>query len=177
MKNFFKALLPALLLCVVTSCASTKEYTHTVQRANLQEYMGKWYVIAARPTFLEKNAYNPAENYEWNKEKQRVDIDFTYNKGSINGPAKHIKQKGYVFNIETNAHWKISPIWPLKFDYLIIAMDPNKQWVVVGVPDQKYLWIMGRSPKMSANRLNAIKHQIVDLDYRVDNMTLMEHTL
>jgi len=30
---------------------------------------------------------------------------------------KHIYQKGWIYNTKTNAHWKISPLWPFKFDY------------------------------------------------------------
>ena len=109
--------------------------------------MGDWYVLAGRFTFLEKNVHNGLERYTWNEAKQRVDIDFTYNKGALNGPKKSIPQKGWIFDKATNAHWKVSPLWPFKFDYLIVALAEDYSWTAIGVPDQKLLWIMARDWK------------------------------
>jgi apolipoprotein D and lipocalin family protein len=70
-------------------------------------------------------------------------------------------------NKKTNAHWKVSPFWPLKFDYLVIEMDSEKSWVVIGVPNQKYVWIMSRDWNMSENELNMIIARIKDLNYNI----------
>ena len=35
-----------------------------VDYVDLDRFMGDWYVIANIPTFLEKDAYNPLENYK-----------------------------------------------------------------------------------------------------------------
>ena len=129
------------ILTFIGGC-SGMEYNRTVDYIDLDKFMGKWFVIAGRVTFLEKGAYNPIEQYTFNSEKNRIDIDFSFNKDSLSGPKKNIPQKAWVHNKETNAHWKVSPFWPLKLDYLVILNDENYEWTVIGVPSQRYLWLM-----------------------------------
>lgn len=120
---------------------------NTVERVEIKRFMGDWYVLAGRFTFLETEVHNGIETYTWNAAKQRIDIAFTYKKGSFEGPEKSIPQKGWIQNEKTNAHWKVSPLWPFKFDYLVVDLDEDYQWTAIGVPDQKYLWIMARDWK------------------------------
>ena len=44
----------------------------------LSPFMGRWYVVAHIPTFVDRNTTNNTEDYVWNAEKQRIDITFTY---------------------------------------------------------------------------------------------------
>ena len=121
----------------------------TVEKVDLQRFMGRWYVLAGRFTFLEKDVNNGVETYTFNSDQNRIDVDFTYHRGSPDGAIKSIPQKAWVYNQATQAHWKVSPLWPFKFDYLIVALDQEYLWTAVGVPDQKYLWIMARDWKNS----------------------------
>jgi len=152
------------ILCLVfflNACQSTDPYLKTVEFVNMDAFVGKWYVIASRPTMFEKNAYNATETYSLNKESGKIDVDFRYKKGSFTGPEKTIPQKAFIHNKQTNAHWKISLWWlPFKLDYLVIDMDKLYQWTVIGVPNQKYLWIMSRKPEMNEDLLSKILMQI-----------------
>jgi len=145
-------------------------FTKTVSHIDLKLFMGNWYVIAGRLTYFEKGAHNAIETYTWNKKENRIDIDFKYNKDSFNGKLKSIPQKGWVKNHQTNAHWKVSPIWPLKLDYLIIDIAPNYSWVVIGVPHQKWVWIMARDWKMNDQSLKKIINGIKSLSYDIKNI-------
>jgi apolipoprotein D and lipocalin family protein len=73
-------------------CGGVK-YKHTSSSIDLPRYMGSWYVWAGRTTFVEKDAHNAIEKYTWNSDKNRVDIDFTFHKGSANGKIKSLPQK------------------------------------------------------------------------------------
>ena len=99
-------LMPLLLLFL--GCAGMN-YQRTVDRIEIDEFMGKWYVIAGRFTFMEDGAHNAVEEYTWNERKQRIDINFYFNKDSFKGPIKKIPQKGWIENKKTNATWKVSP--------------------------------------------------------------------
>lgn len=147
----------------------------TVEHVEIQKFMGEWYVLAGRFTFLEKGAHNAVETYTWNSEKKRIDIDFTFNKGSFDGPQKSIPQKGWIENETTNAHWKISPFWPLKFDYLIIAMADDYSWTAIGVPDQKYLWIMARKWESSDKTVATALAQLKATGYKTEDLVLVPH--
>ncbi len=132
---------------MTAGCSTTGSQLKSVEKVEINKFMGDWYVLAGRFTFLEKDVHNALETYTWNEDKERIDVAFTYNKGSITGPKKSIPQKAWIYNQETKAHWKVSPLWPFKFDYLILALDENYLWTAIGVPSQKYLWIMARNWK------------------------------
>ncbi len=158
----------------LTACASEVK-VNTVKTVDLNRFMGSWYVLAGRFTLLESEVHNGLEIYTWNDEKQRIDVDFTYNKGSLDGPKKSIPQKGWVFNKETNAHWKVSPLWPFKFDYLIVDLDENYQWTAIGVPDQKYLWIMARDWKNPEVVIKAATERLEKKGYDAKNLVFVPH--
>jgi apolipoprotein D and lipocalin family protein len=165
----------SLMLSTFLSGCSSKQFTATVPAVDLQRFMGTWYVWTGRTTFLEKDAHNAVEIYTWNAEKQRIDIGFTFNKGSLDGELKSIPQKAWIENPQTNAHWKVSPFWPLKFDYLVIGLDPDYQWTAIGVPSGKYLWIMGRNPQVADSKLQEIVQTVSKTGYPVENLTVIPH--
>jgi apolipoprotein D and lipocalin family protein len=41
----------------------------------------------------------------------------------------------------------LSAVWG---DYWIIGLGPEYTWAVVGAPNREYLWILSRTPEMSA---------------------------
>lgn len=141
-----------------------------VPSVDIPRFMGDWYVIASIPTPFEKGVYNGLESYEWNEEKQRIDISFTFRKGSFQGEKKEIGQKGWIEDPGGKAHWKVSPFWPLKFDYLVIDLAEDYSWTTVGVPDKSYVWIMSRTPQMKEEDLAIAKKRISLLGYKMDKL-------
>jgi apolipoprotein D and lipocalin family protein len=147
----------------------------TVPKVEIEKFMGDWYVLAGRFTFLEVGVHNGLEQYSWNEKEQRIDIGFTYNKGSLSGPEKSIPQKGWIHNQETKAHWKVSPLWPLKFDYLVIELDVDYRWTAIGVPDQKYLWIMSRDWKNAGSVIDIALRRLDAQGYDTRNTVRVPH--
>jgi apolipoprotein D and lipocalin family protein len=145
-------------------------FKHTVEHVDIPKFMGTWYVWAGRTTFLESGAYSSIEKYTWNDKDERIDIDFTFHKGSFDGNLKSIPQKAWIFNKMTNAHWKVQPFWPFKLDYLVIDLDSDYQWTAIGVPSGAYLWIMGRVPVVSDKELNQIIDRVKSLGYPVEDV-------
>jgi apolipoprotein D and lipocalin family protein len=154
----------ATLLLPVFSCASGGFYK-TVDRVDMSRFMTQWYVIGGRLTMFEKGAHNATETYSWNAEKKQIDIDFNYRKNAFDGEIKSIPQTGWVYNETTKAHWKVRPFWPLKLDYLVIALDPNYEWTAIGVPNQKYLWIMSTKPELSERQYQDILQYLDSIGY------------
>lgn len=173
--SFFSSVVGLMMMTIVGTSCSTSQYLKTVDYIDIPKFMGTWYVWAGKFTFLEKDVYNSVEIYTWNAEKNRIDIDFSFNKGSLTGPLKKIPQKATIYNSKSNAHWKVSPFWPLKFDYLVIAHDPAYQWTVIGVPGGDKLWIMGRKPKYTRDEVAAIIAQVKALPYPVEDIVYVEH--
>jgi apolipoprotein D and lipocalin family protein len=163
---------PLLLFSFLVGC-STQSYKKTVDRVELNQFMGKWYVLAGRLTSFETGAHNAVETYTWNEGKKRIDIDFTYNKNSFTGPIKSIPQKGWVKNETTNSYWEVSPFWPLYFDYLIIDLAKDYSWTAIGVPNQKYLWIMARDWKNADKVVEEALKSLKEKGYNIDQVKIV----
>lgn len=170
--NIFLNQFKLLLILFIGSCHSV-EYSKTVEKLDISKFMGKWYVVAGRTTFVEKNAFNSLEEYTWNSQENRIDIHFSFNKGSFSGKKKVVKQKGWIENNKTNAHWLVQPFWPLKLDYLVLAVGEHYEWTIVGVPSQSYVWIMTRKTNPSQNFINSLIKKLDRLNYSSKDIKLI----
>ena len=163
-----------IILCLgllLHGCQSAEPYLKTVESVNLDQYLGKWYVIANRPTMFETDAHNATETYSLDKETRKISVEFKYRKGGFEGPEKDVPQTAWVHNENTKAHWKISMWWlPFNLDYLIIDLDKDYQWTVVGVPNQKYLWVMSRNPEMDDALLSKILTDVKNKGYDISDV-------
>jgi len=163
----------SLFFMFLTSCSSG--YLKTVDHVEIPRFMGDWYVLGGRFTYMEKEVYNSIERYTWNSKENRIDVDFTYRKGSFDGPIKAIPQKAWIENTKSNAHWKVSPFWPLKFDYLVLDLAADYSWTAIGVPSQKYLWIMARDWKNPAPIMSEAIERLRQKGYDTSNLVIVPH--
>ncbi len=138
-----------ITLSLLTSCSnSPKPAVRTVPKVDIQKFMGKWYVIANIPTFIEKGAHNAVETYTWNEKENRIDVNFEFRKNSFEGEKKNYPQKAFIHDKTSNAEWRIQMFWPLKFPYLVMDLATDYSYTVVGVPNRSYVWIMARTPTL-----------------------------
>ena len=106
----------------------------TVRYVDLERFVGAWYVIESIGLGAEEGAHDEVETYTL-REDGRIDIALTFRDGAFDGPEKSIPQLGWVHDWpETNAEWRVRPFWPLSLAYLIIDLDENYAWTVVGHP-------------------------------------------
>ena len=136
----------------------------TVERVDLQRFMGDWFVIAAIPTFIETNAYNAVESYRLNEDGS-IATTFTFNEGGFDGELKRYRPTGYVQDKATNAVWGMQFVWPFKADYRVMYLDPNYQITVIGREPRDYVWVMAREPSISEPRYAQLVKLLADQGY------------
>jgi apolipoprotein D and lipocalin family protein len=145
----------ALLLTI--GCSATLAPLKTVERVDLQRFMGSWYVIACIPTFIETGAYNGVESYRLDPDGS-IDTVFTFNEGGFDGPPKRYNPRGFVVDTVNNSTWRMQFIWPFKSEFLITHLDPDYTQTVIGRNKRDYVWIMARTPQISeADYLRLVK--------------------
>jgi apolipoprotein D and lipocalin family protein len=150
------------LTAFAAACSTTKELPplEKVAAVDLNRFMGDWYVLANIPTFLEKGAHNAVENYQMNADGS-IAIKFTFYKDGFDGELRTLRMTGTIVEGTSNAEWKVSPFWPLRFPYYTIDLDPDYKWVIVATPNRGYLWIMAREPSLPENQLNSLIEKMV----------------
>jgi len=146
-----------------------------VYYVDLERFMGVWYVIATIPTFLEKDAYNPVETYQMSSDGS-IATTFTFNKGSLNGPEKIYRPRGFVEDKSTNAIWGMQFIWPIRADYRIVYLDDDYQQTIIGRNNRDYVWIMARTPTISQEDYSNLVILVGALGYDLDALRKSTHS-
>lgn len=144
----------------------------TVQRVDLQRFMGAWYVIAHIPTWIEKNAYNAVESY-------RLDADgtiattFTFNEGGFDGVSRSYRLRGFVRDGASNAVWSMQLLWPIRADYRVMYLTDDYAHVVIGRQRRDYAWIMAREPTIDEAELGRMKALLAKQGYDLSALRLV----
>ena len=162
------SLLMLQLICL-NNCdwnSGKMEALKTVEYVDIERFMGDWYVISNIPTFIEKRATNALESYRLNN-KREIETTFTFHEDSPKGDKKIYKPKGFIKNNKTNAEWRMQFLWPFKMPYLIIDLDKNYNYTVIGVPNRKYVWIMSRKPSLDSKTYNIIIDKLKQVGYDI----------
>jgi len=119
-----------------------------VPYVELDRYMGDWYVIANIPYFAEKGKVATIERYEAGPEGKIINT-FIFRKKLFTAPEQQWHATATIVNHTTNAEWRVQFFWPIKLSYLVIDLDPNYRWAVVGHPSRNYFWILARDRQLS----------------------------
>ena len=141
----------------------------TVRYVDLERFVGTWYVIESIGLGAEEGAHDEVETYTL-REDGRIDIALTFRDGAFDGPEKSIPQLGWVHDPETNAEWRVRPFWPLSLAYLIIDLDENYAWTVVGHPSKRWVWIMAREPSLDDDVLAGIRERLASVGYDIHRL-------
>jgi len=164
MKRTILALFIFLNILNYTSCEEqAMPPLKPVDYVDLERFMGDWYVVGIIPNFIEKNAVNGIENYQLNA-KGQVDITYTFYKSDPQGQRKTMHAKGFIQD-ERHSEWRVQFIWPLKLPYLVIMLDDDYQYTVIGVPNRKFIWIMSRTPEIEDTQYQNILAQLGEKGY------------
>ena len=152
----------------------------TVEKVELDKYLGVWYEVARKPMFFERKcAFNVTATYTLN-ENGNIVVD---NKcADQDGDLQQSLGEAFVVNAPFNSKLKVSFLhegvrWiPVgRGDYWILKLDEDYQTVLVGEPRRKYLWVLSSIP----NPKKAIIHEYLNyaksLGYDIHDVIYPEH--
>ena len=143
-----------------------------VDSVDLERFAGLWYVISSMPTGAEEGAHNSTEHYAL-RDDGGIDITNRFLVRGFDGPEKIITMRGWIHDETSNAEWRVQPIWPLRLSYLILELDPDYQYVVVGHPSKNYVWIMSRTPALDPGIEASLRANLAEAGYDVDRIQVM----
>ena len=144
-------LLAALLL---GACAAPAQAPpRTVSSVDLPRYMGRWYEIARFPNSFEdgrgRRCVGVTAEYALRADGK---VAVTNRCLDANDANRERVAEGTAYAVEDsgNARLRVSFFWPFYGDYWVVGLDPEYRWAVVGAPGRDYLWILSRTPWMTA---------------------------
>lgn len=159
----------------LVACASQRRpELEPVASIDLERFMGEWYVLAAIPTRLEREAYNAVETYEL-ADDGTVHTTFTFNKGGFDGPLKVYTPRGFVREGTGNAVWGMQFLWPFKADFRIIHLDPDYRTTVIGRQKRDYVWVMARKAQVDEATWARLERVVADAGYDLAELRRVPH--
>ena len=161
-----------LLMSFLVGCATTPKLAplKTVPFVDLERYTGRWYVIANIPYFLERGKVASYDTYARRPDGTFTN-NFTFRRGSFDSPEVTWHGSAKITNTTTNAEWAVQFIWPLSADYLVIDLDPDYRWAIIGHPSRNLLWVLARDRQLPDATYNAIVARTASQGYDPTRIT------
>jgi apolipoprotein D and lipocalin family protein len=127
----------------------------TVESVDLQRYQGTWYEQARLPMFFQRNCAQSEAHYELRSDGT---LGVTNRCRTYDGEMQQVQGQAMVqVPGETNKLWVRFDNWfsrlapgLTKGEYWVLYLDDDYQSALVGNPNRKYLWILTRDEKISA---------------------------
>jgi apolipoprotein D and lipocalin family protein len=162
LKNIFKLLTLIFTIFLFTACSPKNPPLQTVEKVDLERYLGTWYEIARYEHFFEKDCKNVTANYSMLNE-ETIKVINRCTKITTNEKSKALG-RAYATDI-TNSKLKVSFFRPFYGDYWVLILDKNYDYVVVGTPSREYLWILSRENKIPLSVKNEILQKLPTLGF------------
>ena len=144
-----------LLALLLTGCASQVAPPATVGSVDLQRYQGTWYEQARLPMFFQRNCAQSEAHYRLQDDgsvavrNRCLTHDGEWQQAD--GRAEP-QQAGQTDKLWVRFDNWFAQLFPnvARGDYWVLYLDQDYQHVLVGNPNREYLWLLSRTPQVSA---------------------------
>lgn len=140
-------LVPAACALVLAGCGGKHPHLPTVERVELDRYLGTWYEIARYPAPFQEGCVATSATYSL-RDDGRIRVLNRCRVERFDGELREAEGRAKIVDEDTNARLKVTFFWPFYGDYWVLGLGPDYEWALVGEPSRKYLWILSRSRQM-----------------------------
>lgn len=154
----------------------------TVEKVELDKYLGVWYEVARKPLYFQNKCdYDVTATYTLNENGNVVVDNRCYSK---DGKLAQSVGEAFIENAPFNSKLKVSFLpeairW-LPFgrgDYWVLKLDENYQTVLVGEPRRKYMWVLSRTPQPDQAVVNEYLEYAKSLGYDLGDVIHTKQTI
>lgn len=163
-------------ILILTSCSSSMKTLKTVAEVDLNRYTGKWYEIARLPNSFEKGLVCCTAEYSLRPDGK---IKVVNSGVKEDNPAKisSVTGKAWVPDPDEPGRLKVQFFWPFAAGYYIFHLDQeNYQYVLVGNPSRKYLWILARTPEIEDTLYRELVEVAKKYEFPVEKLIKVNQT-
>lgn len=138
-----------ILSAVGCNAQSRPISTNTISSLDVKRYMGRWYEIARYDHSFERNL-EECEAFYSLLPNGTISV---VNSGVNAKNGKHKSSYGKAKLGHKPGQLRVSFFWIFYSDYNILALGDDYDWALIGSSSPKYLWILSRTPHLSADTL------------------------
>ena len=125
----------------------------TVEKVDLDRYLGDWYELARYPNRFQRACLGDVRAHYALRADQRLDV---LNRCRTADGGIEARGVARIVDARSSARLKVrfapAALSFLPFvwgDYWILGLADDYSWAVVGSPDRSYLWILARVPALA----------------------------
>ena len=153
----------------------------TVDKVQLDRYLGVWYEIARKPMYFEnKCSRDVTATYTLN---ENGNVSVTNRCFSKDGQLQQSIGEAFVQNAPFNTKLKVSFLpeairWlsVARGGYWILKIDDDYQTVLVGEPRRKYMWVLSRSAQPDQAVVNEYLEYAKSVGYNLTDLIHIKQT-
>jgi len=165
-----KLLYLSCFIMVLSSCSSNMKKLVTVPEVDLNRYAGKWYEIARLPNSFEKGLICTTAEYTIRADG-KVTVVNSGHKEAEPGKTSSVKGKAWAPDKNEPGRLKVQFFWPFAGGYYIFHLDQeNYQYVLVGNPSRKYLWLLARTPVIDEALYQQLLMVAKENEFAIENL-------
>lgn len=162
-------------LGMATMAYAQNDSLKTVDKVELDRYLGVWYEVARKPLYFQNKCDRDVTATYTLNENGNIDVDNKcYDK---DGKVTQSLGEAYVQNAPFNTKLKVSFLpsvirWlPVgRGDYWVLKIDEQYQTVLVGEPRRKYMWVLSRNPHPSEAVVNEYLEYAKSVGYDLNDL-------
>ena len=166
-----RASLAAGLLVGLSGCATlaslpvgNRAVPQPAKPVDIDRYLGRWYELYSYDAPFQKGCEAVAADYSRNADGS-IQVLNSCRKGAVDGTPKLAKGRAKIVDAASGAKLKVSFFGPFYGAYWVLDHADDYQWSIVGEPSGRYLWVLSRDPRPSAQILALLRRRVEDLGY------------
>lgn len=174
MKKKMIPIVSSILLFGLFSCKQTQIATNTVPELDINKYMGPWYEIARFDHSFERGLVGCMANYNLQSDGT-VRVTNTGYKESLDGRYKESVGKAYRPDDNVPGKLKVSFFMNFYSEYNVLELSPDYHFALVGSKNDKYLWILCRTPELTQDETDFLLNSAISRGYDTSKLIWVEH--
>jgi apolipoprotein D and lipocalin family protein len=163
----------ALLGCTMCSSVNDAVLSSVVKELDAKRYMGVWYEIARFPHSFEKGLAGVTATYTL-RDDGRIDVLNQGYDGGLDGKLKQAHGKAKIPNPAEPGKLRVAFFLFFYADYLVLDLDKDYRYAMIGSNNMDYLWILSRTPRIEPQVYDALVAKARRLGYDISKLGLVE---
>ena len=173
-----RVLIVALFVAALAACAAGPRGNSAVpapaKSVDLQRYKGLWYEFARYENRFEEGCEAVTAEYVPQPDGA-ISVKNSCREATVDGPLKVSTGKAKPAGDPKGAKLKVSFFGPaLMTNYWVLDHGDDYDWAIVGEGSGRYLWILTREPRPSAERRIELIARAKSLGYDTDMLRYTE---
>ncbi|WP_391090985.1 lipocalin family protein [Vibrio sp. NH-UV-68] len=162
-----------IVLLSLGGCLGMPKTIKPVKDFKLNNYLGQWYEIARLDHSFERGLSQVTAEYRLRKDGGVSVLNRGYSAATQEW--KEAEGKAYFVNNPDEGYLKVSFFGPFYGSYVVFDLEKeNYEYAFVSGPNNDYLWLLSRSPSVSADIIERFEELAEQNGFDVEQLIYVE---